>query len=140
MEWSEVNPGCISSVQSYSFGQQQVGGRYAALGVVMVGGRTGVIEMGAVTELEEVAVVAVLVNVPELEAVGPGCRAVALARRAASSVALRPPVGMPRSRHSRTMVVSAALSRSVASNRASGVDISEMGSGPVKANCSETDR
>ncbi len=77
-----------------------VGSRYAALGEVMVGGRPGVIEMGAVSELEEVAVVTVLVNVPELEAVGPGCRAVALARRAASSVDLRPPVGMPRSRHS----------------------------------------
>ncbi len=46
-----------------------------------------------------------------------------LARRAASSAALRPPVGMPRSRHSLTMVDLWALFRSVARSRASGVDM-----------------
>ncbi len=46
-----------------------------------------------------------------------------MARRAASSAALSPPVDMPGSRHSLTMVDLGALFRSVARCRASGVDM-----------------
>ncbi len=100
-------------------------GRLAALATVAETEVVGNAEAEAVTvTVTALADVVGATDEPDVGAeVGPdnvvGWIMAALARRDAFKMALRPPVGRPRSRHRRTMVAFEALSRSVARRRAS---------------------